>query len=264
MFNYIVTIHNSADHLRKVLTALAAVKSAGSEVYCVLDGCTDESAAIVDDFSFSTMTLPNVRETTSITRALRATPQLPNSYNVILQDDVILHDDKFEEHILEIYKRFPDIGVLSLRHGANFEPDVLTNGKHVSERDVIQSAYQPYLKADILPENHITFRQVVYKSPIVISSEVVNKLGGYDERFAPIAHDDTEYCVRAFMAGYRNAVVALDVEQPIEWGGTRRHPNQPDNMKMHQEHMDLLRELYPHELLTLAYNPPSLANIKLW
>lgn len=256
MFNYIVTIHNSEAHLSKVLAALNACRGKDSKVYAVIDGCSDGSKMIAEAFGCEIIETPDVRETMAINAALKKVPVAP--YTMILQDDVILHDDEIEQKIVKAYQIVPNIGVMSLRHGANFKEDTLTNGQHASEKDVIQNEYQPYLPGvQILPSGYMTFRQVVYKSPIVLSETVLNELGGYDERFAPIAHDDTEYCIRAIRAGYQNVICAFDVEQPPEWGGTRRFAKKHEevNVPMHEAHMNLIRELYPKELSLLSANP---------
>lgn len=261
-FNYVVTIHNSEQHLRYVLDAIRKVREDTSEVYLCLDGCTDGSKEICDEYpEFHQIITLDIRETAVITNALKTIPQI--GYNLIIQDDVVLQDPLTEEHIKECYIRFPNIGVLGFRHGANFETDVLTNDKHASEVDLIQNKFQPQLwPIPNLEEGFITERQFVYKSPICVSSEVVNKLGGYDKRFEPIAHDDTEYCVRATKEGYRNFVISMKLMQPVQWGGSRRNPySHLMDLKMHKDHMDLIRELYPDELLKPR---PSLDNIQIW
>lgn len=241
-FAYIVTIHNSEQHLRYVLQGIQNVKSYDSEVYCVLDGCTDGSEAIVNDFNFKKIITPNVRETKAITTALS---QIKADYYFILQDDVVLQDGDTEEKIKELFSKYK-IGVLGMRHGCNLESDWLTNGKHASEKDLICNEFQPDMGIPKLKEGEIVERQIVYKSPICLSREVVEKLGGYDPRFEPIAHDDTEYCIRAILAGYKNYVYALKLMQPIQWGGTRRFTKQhDDNLGYHIEHMNLIRKLYP-------------------
>jgi GT2 family glycosyltransferase len=264
MFNYIINIYNSEAHLSYVLQGIKNVKSADSKVYCVIDGCTDRSEEIVDEFGFNKIHTPNVRETKAITTALEQVPKA--DYYLILQDDVILQDPDTEEHIKEVYRQIPNIGVLGFRHGANLEPDALTNGKHVSELDLIQNEFQPPLdRVPPLSEGNVIERQIVYKSPICISGEVVSKLGGYDSRFEPIAHDDTEYCIRAIQEGYRNYVCALKVMQPKQWGGSRRFSKAHDeiNVKCHQEHMNLLRELYPTTIATLGTKLPALPQ-QIW
>ncbi len=263
MFNYIVNIHNSADHLHQILTGIKDVKSPESKVYCVLDGCTDNSEEIVDWFRYEKIFTPDVRETKAINTALSQIPQI--GYNFILQDDVYLYDTRLEYHIKQIYEKLPNIGVLSFRHGSNFQKDALTNGKHAAETDLVVNEHQPDMGIETINEGFITERQVVYKSPICISSEVVAKLGGYDPRFEPIAHDDTEYCIRAYKAGYKNYVCGMKLEQPIEWGGTRRFPEvHQDNLAMHTDHFNLIRQLYGKELEYLGNNHPSLEQIKIW
>jgi GT2 family glycosyltransferase len=242
-FAYIVTIHNSEHHLAYVLQGIKNVMGAESKVYCVLDGCTDGSESIVDDFGFNKIITPNVRETKAITTALNTIPKA--DYYFILQDDVVLQDPDTEKNIKDIYTIFHNIGVLGMRHGCNMEDDWLTNGKHASEKDLICNEFQPDMGVPKLQEGLLVEREIVYKSPICLSGEVVEKLGGYDPRFEPIAHDDTEYCLRAIKEGYKNYVYALKLMQPIQWGGTRRHPEvHKDNLQMHVDHMNLLRKIY--------------------
>lgn len=255
MFNYFVTVHNSEKHLSKVLSSLVANSS--GKIYVILDGCTDGSKVIAESFSVEIIETPNLRETLAINHALKHVPLA--DYNFILQDDVVLLDH-CEGAIKKCFDLMP-IGVLSMRHGADLKEDTLTNGQAVSERNVIQSEFQPYLpNVPLLPKGHIISRQIVYKSPICIQRHVIEELGMYDERFAPIAHDDTEYCIRALNEGYFNAVVALPMVQPLEWGGTRRHPQPRD---YHQEHMDLLRKLYPMDIERMSKRPSSNETIKI-
>ena len=267
MFKYIITIHNSENHLREVLNGVKSVKNAFSKVYCVLDGCTDGSEAICDEFpTFKKIVTPNVRETKAITTALAQIPQNVGDYNVILQDDVVLTDKQFEDKIINAYRWNPKIGVLGMRHGCNFKDDVLVSGEHSSEQDLIQNEHQPEIpKVPQLEEGYITERQVVYKSPICISGDVAMKLGGYDQRFEPIAHDDTEYCIRAIKEGYKNYVLGIQLLQPPKWGGTRRFTKvHEDNLYFHKEHMNLIRNLYVKELSDMVGMKPSLDKTQLW
>jgi GT2 family glycosyltransferase len=267
MVNYIITIHNSDAHLDRVLTSVFNIKSPGSRVYAVLDGCTDSSKKIAESYAVNIIETNNVRETLAINAALKVVPQ--DGYNFILQDDVMLLDAETEKKINHMYGLYPKLGVVGFRHGCNFEKDALTNNKDSSETDLVQNAWQPNVNPnaniEMLKNGHITFRHVVYKSPICISSEVVEKLGGYDERFAPIAHDDTEYCIRAMKAGFKNAVVSLHVDQPMDWGGTRRFKNNLSNLsEMHRVHMNLIRELYPEDLHKYGAEEKNLSKTKIW
>ena len=262
-FAYIVTIHNSEQHLVHVLQGIKNVKSETSEVFCCIDGCTDRSEEIVDSFGFNKIFTNNVRETATITNALKTIKGF--DLYLITQDDVVLKDGDTEEHIKEVYSKIPNIGVLGFRHGANIEVDALINGKHASEEDLICNEFQPEMNVEGLKEGYVTQRQIVYKSPICLSREIVQALGGYDERFEPIAHDDTEYCIRAMRLGFSNYVCALNLRQPVEWGGTRRFSKtHEDNFEFHMKHFNLIRELYPKELVWLGKVKPLLDKIKIW
>jgi|ERR1039458_6899085 GT2 family glycosyltransferase len=254
MFNYFITIHNSEAHLNFVLDGLFKCSSDLDRVWCILDGCTDGSKEIVKDYGLQYIELKDVRETRAITYALKNLPL--SEYNVILQDDVVIQSSMFESDIRKAYEKFPDIGVLGMRHGANF-------GKDAEELSIVQNEFQPPVgKFENLKSGHITERQLVFKSPICLSKKVVETLGGYDDRFAPIGYDDYEYCIQAYKAGFKNYVYALDIDQPVEWGGTRRNP--VSNYRQYEiDHLKLLKELYPKEIETLSTNHPSLEQIKI-
>jgi len=253
MFNYLITIHNSEGHLSHVLDGVFKVSSSLNHVLCILDGCKDKSKEVVKDYGLNYIELNNVRETRAITYALT---QLPVSdYNVILQDDVVMKDTSFERKIMEVYDKFPDIGVLGMRHGCNL-------GSDLEEIEIVQNIFQPSVgKFETLKDGHITERQVVFKSPICLSKKVVKALGGYDDRFAPVGCDDFEYCIRAYKAGFKNYVYACDIDQPVEWSGEKRFATL--NLGAYRDdHMNLLRMLYPQEIEFLSNNHPSLEQIK--
>lgn len=257
MFNYLITIHNSQNHIAKVIESILRVKGKDSKIYAILDGCTDRSEAMVDKFpEVIKIITPDIREMLAINEGLRQSSHA--DFYFIMQDDVFLIDPLIEEKIKKCYEKCPDIGVLSLRHGGN----LIGEDTYNPFNEIIQSESQPYIQnIPLLPIGKMTCRQVLFKSPIVISAEVYKRLGGYDERFAPIAHDDTEYCMRAIAAGYKNMIVAIEVIQPMEMGGTRRVKQNIDFIQAHEKNMKLIRELYPKELKYLIENHPSIEEI---
>lgn len=259
MFNYIITIHNSQNHIAKVIESVLRCKSPESRVYAVLDGCTDYSENRVNMFpDVRKIRTDDIREMLAINEGLKQSGHA--DFYFIMQDDVFLIDPEIETKIKELYKKIPNIGVLSLRHGGNLTGDDV----HNPFNEIIQSESQPYIpNIPLLPIGKYTCRQVLFKSPIIISSEVYQKLGGYDERFAPIAHDDTEYCIRAMKEGYQNIIAAIEVIQPLEMGGTRRISQKIDFIKAHEKNMNLIRDLYPKELKYLIENHPPLDQIDL-
>lgn len=263
-FNYIITVHNSEDHLEQVINGAMKCRSLYSKIYVVLDGCTDRSKEITARFPVTIIETPDVRETLAINAALKVVR--PECHNIILQDDVVLQEPQIEEKILALYAKYPKLGIIGFRHGANLRADCLTSTGPSSETDIVQSAVNCGVGSfPELQNGEMALRQVVYKSPICIPSFLVKLLGGYDEKFAPIHHDDTEYCIRAFAAGYETAVVALRVYQPREWSGCNRFgSSMKSNDHFQEEHMNLIRKLYPETIERMLANIPSKEIIKVW
>ena len=267
MINYIVTSHNSEGHIAMVLSALMQVrKSPTNPIYCVLDGCTDGTESVVRRYPVKIITTPDVYEMRCLNIAFREIPQPDDGLNFILQDDVVLTDPDTEMKIDWLYRLFPGLGIVGMRHGFNLPDDALTSGEQVPSCDKIENDHNiPGFRLPgyaQLANGCFTYRQMIYKSPIVIPCKVVNTLGGYDERFAPTAHDDTEFAMRACRAGFKNGIVAIDVCQPMDWRGSSSAP--VDFTKLHIEHMNLIRELYPDLLRELGHARPSTLEMRLW
>ena len=49
-FNYIITIHNKEHLIRKVLNGVKNSMTENSVIYPVLDGCTDNTEHVIDEF----------------------------------------------------------------------------------------------------------------------------------------------------------------------------------------------------------------------
>lgn len=263
MFNYIIIAHNAKQHLEEMLYSLFKCKTKKNKVFIVLNGCTDNSKEIAEKFDLTIFETPDIKETLGINHALKNIEQV--GFNIILQDDVFLIDESIEDKILTLYSKVKNVGVVGMSHGCNLKEDTLSSEDPTSETDLIKSEFRdllPHIKP--LEKDHFSFRQIVYKSPIVISSELYGKLGGYDERFAPIAHEDTEYCIRSIMAGYNNLLWAANLDHRVKYGATRKIPGYDKySLHYHKEHMNLLKRLYPKEIEFLSKNHPSLENYSL-
>lgn len=232
-FNYIVTIHNKEFILERTLDGIAACCSPESRIYTVLDGCTDGSEKIVDDFIARTglnvekIYTPDVHEILSINAALR---KIEEGFTICLQDDVILQGPRLEEKIEKLYKEEgPTLGVISFCRAANLRRTPFL-------RQLVQSGWQPLVSVcDHVQAPHeqhhsdsekaeyeqLVYRMVAIKSPVCIPEDVLRTIGILDENMAPYSWDDPEYCMRSLKAGFQNALFPLRFVSKLEWGGTR-------------------------------------------
>jgi len=274
-FNYIVTIHNKERLIGEVLSHLAACATEHSHLYPVLDGCTDGTEKIVDDFArghprlkLTKIHTPDVHEILSINAGLTRSDQSGEGYNIILQDDVLLEDHRLEEKITRLYQYAgPQLGFVSFRHGANLAP---AEPGCYPFKDYVESAFGHGLPdATILLPGQFAYRAVAIKSPVCLPFAVVRKVGRLDERLAPYMCDDVEYSLRCLEAGFRNAVFALQFRSDVEWGTTRTNPDsrhaelERRNLKLIAEwHRDTLARFRDSELPTLIEEVPAMASLE--
>ncbi len=233
-FNYIITIHNKEDLIREVLTCVLICCRDNSHIYPVLDGCTDGTEAIVDDLirTFAHVPItkvytPDVHEIRAINAGLKAADQDGEGYNIILQDDVLLHEFKLQEYITQLYEwASVRLGFISFRHGANLASDMLTSDSVQPFADYVENAYGHGIPtAEVLLPGQLAYRTIAIKSPVCIPAQLIRSVGLLEEKLAPYMCDDFEYSIRCARAGYQNAVFGVRYQSDVSWGTTRKKPD---------------------------------------
>jgi glycosyltransferase involved in cell wall biosynthesis len=233
-FNYIITIHNKEDLIKEVLTCVLICCRDNSHVYPVLDGCTDRTETIVDDLikTFAHIPItkvytPDVHEIRSINAGLKAANHQGKGYNIILQDDVLLHDFLLQERIAQLYDWAGEkLGFVSFRHGANLANDTLSSNSVQPFADYVENAYGHGIPdARVLLPGQLAYRTIAIKSPVCLPFELVRSLGLLEEKLAPYMCDDFEYSIRSTQAGYRNGVFGIRYQSDVDWGTTRTRPD---------------------------------------
>lgn len=231
-FNYIIPIFNKEDILPMTLDGIDRCASRNARIFTVIDGCTDRSEQLVDEFAKRTrrdvvkIHMPDVHMLRSVNAALK---QVERGFSVVMQDDIIIEDEKFEEKISALYKQMGDrLGIVSLRLGANIASTPLVRRfpmrtllPMIEEIDCIIKSNEPQ---DYVIGNYGCFypRMDAINGPNIIPWAVRQKVGILDEALAPYGYDDPEYCLRAMKAGFVNGLFPLKFRSDVEWGGTRR------------------------------------------
>lgn len=231
MFNYIITIHNKEKILEDVLNAIEVTASNTSKIYPVLDGCTDKSEEIVEDFKKKSShevivtKTPDLHELRSINAALE---KITRGYNFILQDDVILLEKDIEKKIIDLYCEHKKLGVLSFCRATDLRKNNLkekillkTLKNFASESNLIKAEHDLCHGGEKIPYNKLKYAMCSIKSPICIPEHVFKKIGMLDDDFAPHTYDDHDYSIRALKAGFMNALYPIRFRSDIDWGGTR-------------------------------------------
>jgi hypothetical protein len=268
-FNYLITVHNRERMIRDVLWGILLGAGPDSRIYVVLDGCTDDTEGVIDRFTSYYANVPltkvymsDTHETLSINAGLIAAiadgRMTEHGFNVILQDDVILADRDFESGILRLYRTMgARLGVVSLRYGANFCPDILDDtNPRLQLEDGIESAYGVGMSAEPLMPGQFAYRSMPIKSPICVSGNVLGDIGLLNPDFAPHTYDDTDLDIRAIQAGYFNGVFCTRWYSDVRWGGTRQNSEASMNAAA-DKNAALIRRLHPEALRQIVGRPQS-------
>ncbi len=234
-FNYIITIHNKEHLIRKVLNGVKNSMTENSVIYPVLDGCTDNTEHVIDEFQKENPSIKickvyenDVHELLAINAALDVIDHSPgNQLNVILQDDVILNDFSLEKHLQLLYKKFMgNLGIVSMRHGGNLSRFLINKKSCVFPIEgYVETIFGHGVSGNLkdLDEGSFIFKDIAIKSPICIPSYVIARIGVPHKIYRP--WDDIAYCFKALENGFKNGVLGLPFISDKEWG-TMRNKNQ--------------------------------------
>ncbi len=222
-FAYVVTVHNHGFMIERVLDGIIRNFCHPCCLYTVLDGCTDNSEEVIDkvaklyDVPIQKIYTPDVHEILSLNTAFRTILNTEADFVITVQDDVILKCPNLEHDIITAYQKYPKLGHIVFRLGANTR--VKEDG--IEFFDPIENMYSPVCAGDSLPEGHIAFRMIGCKSPSCIPTWLLREIGLLDERLAPCDYDDVEFSLRCLKNGYDTAVLCEKYQSEVEWGGHR-------------------------------------------
>lgn len=247
-FNYIVPIFNKEDILPQTLEGIEKCASSESRIILVVDGCTDRSESIVDEFiknsSHNTekILLPNVHMLLSVNAGLKT---IKNGYSIIMQDDIILEDIDTEKKISDLYNNMNEkLGVISFRYGANLKGtsllDTIRNNRglkinYKSNVEKVKSYFNQMIETiDLIqsPDDNESYpegeygifhkRMCAINGPNVIPWTMLTNIGLLDEKIAPYGYDDPDYSIRGLKAGFINGLFPIKYLSEEGWSGSSR------------------------------------------
>jgi hypothetical protein len=228
-FNYIVTCHNKEELIELVIMSLLYVSSIESNIFIVLDGCTDSSELKVDKIinkyierKITKLYADDVHELMAINVALNSIDLDEKALNIIVQDDILLMDNLIEQKLDSLYTHFSGkLGIVSLRHGANLSLFKLWLNRFYLY-PMVEYVHTIFGHGNVnknLNDGEFVQRHIAIKSPICIPNIYVKELGLCDEIFSP--WDDFEYCIRGVINGFVNGVFGINYYSHVSWGTMR-------------------------------------------
>lgn len=264
MHSIILTIHNKEWLVQQVLDGIVKNTRGDYELIVVLDGCTDKSFNVVEDYFYgknhnvTIATTPDVYETKANNVGLKSAT---GKYVIIVQDDMIIKEDGWNLRMQKPFDAFDDVFAVTSRtaHDWEFNP----NTTHLGMKEDLDNCWCDICihtnHADRTNISRDTFavRASVNRGPLMINHEDLKKLNYLDEEFSPQDMDDHDLMYR--MHKELDKVCGcywINFESKDEWGGTRVSGSPAPwllkanhkNMKIfYERHKDLINLEYQNE-----------------
>ena len=161
LHSIILTVHNKDYLIKSVIEAIYQYTVGDYELIVVLDGCTDNSAAVVESVVNDKTTVietPDVFETKANNAGLKFAE---GDYAIIVQDDIIVREVAWNLRMMEPFEVFDDVFAVTANTAHNWVPN--PHSVHLGMKEDLDSCW-----CDIL---HHTDH-----APIVANSEMLDRV----------------------------------------------------------------------------------------
>jgi glycosyltransferase involved in cell wall biosynthesis len=229
-----LTIHNKEVVLEDALRRIKLFTSGAYELICVLDGCTDRSEEILNEFirdnkdlSIKVIYADDVFETKANNLAAKISS---GDYIIIIQDDICLNEDKWNERLL---KPFNIRNVFAVTGNCSHNWVINPKSKHIYEDirddcwcDIIN--HVDHANRHSIPRDIFAVRDCVNRAPLAINRADLETMNYFDEIYSPQEMDDHDLCLRVKeKLGKIVGCYWIDFICNPAWGGTRGEDLQP-------------------------------------
>lgn len=219
MISIILPVYNQQDIISQVLDSI--VKNCSSlvnEIVVIIDGCTDESEQVIESYistvskpiDFNILHTDNIFEVKADNVGLKASTQ---PYCMLIQDDCMPDELGYDVRLLKPILVWNDVFAVGGRMGLDA---YLKDDGHLG--------YSSGVSWTNLPRNIFAVRDVVNRGPIMLRRSMVESLGWLDENYAPLALDECDISMRAWIQ-HRWITGCYNIKQieHNEWGTTRKN-----------------------------------------
>lgn len=259
MISINLTVYNKEFLLAECLEKIKIHTTGIYELIVVLDGCIDGSETILDKFiddnrkiSIKKLYAPDVFETKSNNIAAKASS---GEHIVIIQDDMIINETGWNERMLKPFLQFDDVFSVTARTSHNWI--INPNSIYLNAEKIPNGVWSDILihvnHADRknTPRDIFEIRDSSNRGPLMINASDFEKLGYFDEIFAPLDMDDHDLHYRAKKElGKVTGVFWIDYISDQNWGSTRENgsprqilldSNHKNQKIIYKRHHDLLK-----------------------
>lgn len=201
----ILISYNQYDFTKKCIGSILKHLNSSYEIILVDNNSSDNTVKNIKK-DFPEVRLIENKENFGFPKAVNQGIQNAiGSYILILNNDTIVTHN-WLERLIEVAESDPRIGIVGpiSNEVSGVQKDKQANYKTIDEMHLYAATVREKNK------NKITqFPRVAFLCTL-IKREIINKIGGLDERFSPGNFEDDDFCLRAQLAGYKT-VIAQDV-----------------------------------------------------
>jgi len=234
-YSLILTVHNQENIIEQVLSGIEDNTEGDYELIIVLDGCSDNTEAVVDAYLHdSTITskvtilhADDVFETKANNIGLK---EASGQYVIIIQDDMVIKEKGWNTRMRKPFDAFGDVFAVTARTAHNYKMGAAT---HLGKEDMDNcwcDIVDPCDCADRTntPRDVFAVRGTVNRGPLMINREDLEEMGYLDEAFSPQDMDDHDLMFRMRKKlGKVCGCYWIDFESDPSWGGTRKETGEP-------------------------------------
>ncbi len=198
----IIPVHNQLRYTQLCLERIWQHTRINYEVIIVDNDSRDATPAYIDQFP-QVITIHN-QENLGFAKAVNQGLRIAQgNYLIVLNNDCLVSEG-WEQRLLQVAQN-KDIGIVGVMSNFVSSPQLLKlNINNLDELSCIAQEISEEYQNIIIP----TIR--VVGLCMLITRELIDKIGGFDPRFGLGFFEDDDFCLRSALSGYKN-VIAKDV-----------------------------------------------------
>jgi glycosyltransferase involved in cell wall biosynthesis len=220
----VLTIHNQETIISDIVSHLFKNSSKNVKEYIfVLDGCTDNSEAILRDVilnnfpyesTYKILFTPNVYETRANNVGLK---EVKGDYAIIVQDDMRIIELNWDVRLVFPMKKYDDVWAVTARTSLN----LTLNGHFIdcAEGPVGHRSEEP----SDFPRNEFRIRSLINRGPLAMDMNKLREIGFFDETLPGVqSYDDVDLCYKILESrNWKCGSYWIKYYSPLSWGKTR-------------------------------------------
>lgn len=198
----VIAAFNQAEYTLKCIESLRKNLQINYEIILIDNASTDETQKL---FSKEFKDVRYYRNKINLGFPIAANQGIVKSlgkYILILNNDTIVPKHSIER-LIEVAESDPQIGIVGplSNEVSGLQKDSDANYKTIEEMYEYAENIRQKNKGQVLHFPRVAFLCTLIKK------EVIDKIGGLDERFSPGNYEDDDFCLRAQLAGFKTVIV---------------------------------------------------------